>query len=179
MRRMLVLLTILFSTAPVSAEAQWHYPFCGHAWSTIEAPDLERQGLELIRERLQQAVNMVLKDTDRTVDVMVSDCPLYMRMEITLEIVPEQLASIGNVSARQKRWYKLYFTSLLLEELPQNELVHRAVSQACIVRTGIYDARLTPWTDQTDVAVLKCRIEIAERMGDTELARWFRRFLRE
>lgn len=183
MRTVSVLLIAIlgFLTGFISAaEAQWRYQFCKEdSWSVIETADLERKGFELIRERMQQAVYGVLKDTGRLADVLVTDCPLDGLGEIGLQILPEQLASIGIPYMREKRRYKLYFTTLLLEEIAHDELVHRAVTEACTIRTGIYDDRLTPWTDKVTISIIKCRIETAERMGEFELARWLRRYLRD
>jgi len=163
-----------------TAEAQWRYPFCKQGiWSVIETADLERQGFELIRERMQQAVHTVLKDTDRLADVLITDCPIYKQVEISLEILPEQFATIGMPQVRDKRRYRIYFTTLFLEDMAQDELVEWAVTQACVIRTGIYDGPMATWTDEVDVAVIRCRIETAEQMGSVELARWLRRYLRE
>ncbi len=183
MRRVAVLLIgisgmLLSSTGP--AAAQWRYPFCVLSeWSALTERQLEEQGFEALRERMQHAANGVLRDTGRSMDIVITDCPLHGSAEITPEVLSEQFASMGVAPLRLERWYRLHMTSLLLEEMREAEVVHRAVTHACIVRTGIYDDRHTPWTDAADVMVIRCRIEAAERMGEPELARWLRRYLRE
>lgn len=181
MRSIVVLLivTAIFTAAIVSGgRAQWRYQSCTPGqWSALEVSDLEERGLELIRERMQQAVQTVLQGTDRTVEVIVTSCPVVGYREIAIDILEEQFAAIGTSPVRPGRWYKLYFTSRLLEDVRHEEVVHRAITQACIIRTGIFDLVTTPWTDEIDVAVIRCRIEAAEAMGETEVARWLRRYV--
>lgn len=181
MRSAVVLLIVaIFVTAIASGgRAQWRYQSCASGvWSVLEVPDLEERGLELIRERMQQAVQRVLQGTDRNVEVIVTNCPVVGYREITIDILEEQIAMIGTSPMRPGRWYKLYFTSRLLEDVRHEEVVHRAITQACFIRTGIFDVRLAPWTDEVDVEVIRCRIEAAEAMSETEVARWLRRYLR-
>lgn len=182
MRSAVVLLIVAIfvtATAP-GVQAQWRYQSCAPGqWSVLEVSELDQRGFEVIRERMQQAVQKVLKGTNRTVEVAITNCPVVGYREVALDILEEQFAVIGTSSVRPGRWYKLFFTLRLLEDIHHEEVVQRAITQACIIRTGIFDDRLTPWTDETDVDIIRCRIQTAEAMGETEVVRWLSRYLRE
>jgi hypothetical protein len=158
----------------------WRYLFCArNSWRIYEMPDIERLGLEVVRERIQSAALGVVRDTERTIEVVVTNCPVHKAQEIGIEVLPEQIPSPGFKEAAKKRWFRLYFTAVFLEDMVIEDFLHLAVSYACTIRTGVLDHRLTEWTDEIDVEIMRCRISTAEKSGEPEVARWLRRYLKD